>query len=67
MRDRVFDGAMAGTAISAPAWVPMLEQINVLLTTVSLVLGILGAMFAAWRGAVWFADWLKQRKARRVE
>lgn len=44
--NRAVDVAAVATTVSAPAWVPALEQVNVVLTTLSLVLGIL---FLIWR------------------
>lgn len=38
-------------AATAPAWVPVLTQINVILTTVSLILGM---ALAVWRAWVWW-------------
>jgi hypothetical protein len=46
MKDQLQDAAAAATTISSPAWVYYLSQVNVVLTFVSLALGI---AFVIWR------------------
>jgi phage-related minor tail protein len=59
MKDAVQTAIAAAPAATAPAWVPVLEQVNVALTTVSLILGAIGAIFAIWRGI----EWARNRRA----
>lgn len=54
------DSLLAGGLISAPAWAPWLAEINELLTTVTLVLGI-----ALAAGRLWF--FLRDRRRRRAK
>lgn len=55
--DAAFDSVVASSLASAPAWAPALSQVNDLLTTVSLGLGlVLGA------GRLWL--FLKHRHDR---
>jgi len=42
------DSLLAGSLISAPAWAPWLAQLNELLTTLSLVLGLALASARLW-------------------
>jgi len=42
------DSLLAGGLISAPAWAPWLAQLNELLTTLSLVLGLALASARLW-------------------
>jgi len=52
------DSLLAGGLISAPAWAPWLAQLNELLTTVSLVLGLALASARLW-------SFLSERRRRR--
>lgn len=44
--DRTIDNAAAAVAVASIGWVPALQTVNVVLTTVSLVAGLI---FLAWR------------------
>jgi hypothetical protein len=46
--DQVPDSLLAGSLITAPAWAPWLAQLNQLLTTASLVIGLALAGSRLW-------------------
>lgn len=42
------DGVLAGSLVTAPAWGPWLTQINQLLSTVSLTIGLILGLARLW-------------------
>lgn len=56
MKQVVQEIAAVSPGITAPAWVPVLAQVNLILTAVSLVIAIVGGVFAIWRGVVWYNE-----------
>jgi len=51
MRENLTDGVAATATITSPAWVPILNQINCLLTFASLTLGIAFLLWRWWKAA----------------
>lgn len=51
MNDKLLDTAAVATVTTAPGWATYLAQINILLTTLSLIAG-LAFLFWRWRRAV---------------
>lgn len=47
--DTFQDGFFAGSLIASPAWVPLLSHLNMLLTTLTLILGIALAAARIWQ------------------
>ena len=43
------DGLLASGLITAPAWGPWLSQLNIILTTVSLAIGVTIGLYRLWR------------------
>ena len=43
------DGVIASSLITAPAWGPWLSELNSILTTISLILGLTIGLFRLWQ------------------
>ncbi len=48
MTDTVQDSLLAGSLITAPAWVPLLNTFNEFVTTVTLMIGLVIGLTRLW-------------------
>jgi hypothetical protein len=53
------DVTLAGSLVSSPAWAPWLANFNELLTTMTLVIGVILGLFRLW--AAW-ADYKRKNR-----
>jgi hypothetical protein len=52
------DALLAGSLVAAPAWAPWVTELNQLLTTATLVLGLIFGLVRLWR--FWRDNWRRR-------